>query len=271
MNLSCKELKRRSRQFLLGNYGIVIVAYILVQVIVSAVMSPFQTSIQNSVRHAALTGQAFSFPWVSFIAIVLISLASVVLTCGLSNMHLQIARGEKPTVLAIFSLFKLRPDRFIVVGILLALIGIACMVPGYIILFVASILLPDLDTIAILILIAAILCIIAGVVLEVFFSLRFALSIYYLIDDVNTSAVESMKLSFHAMKGNCSRLLYMIFSFLPMTLLIILSFGIASLWIQPYIENVMAVFYLDASGELKRKEEEARRLEDEMGPILDDI
>ena len=47
------------------------------------------------------------------------------------------------------------------------------------------------------------------------------------------------------MKGKKLRLLYLEFSFLPLLLLSILSFGIGLLWLQPYMQMTYTFFFLD--------------------------
>ena len=70
------------------------------------------------------------------------------------------------------------------------------------------------------------------------------------------------------MKGNMWRYIYMIFSFIPLELLVGLTMGIGEFFLVPYMGTVQAAFYMDVSGEFQRREDEARRLEEEMGPVL---
>ena len=54
------------------------------------------------------------------------------------------------------------------------------------------------------------------------------------------------------MKKKKGRFLYLALSFLGWYLLILLSFGVASLWIIPYQNQTFVQFYLDATGEPDR-------------------
>lgn len=272
MKRSCKELKGFSRQALLGNYGLVILCYFLAQLIISAVMSPFEAQINTYSQNIILYEETLSFPIFALIAVFIIALISTALTAGVYAVHLNLARGNHPGVSMIFSQLKCRPDRYIVATLLLSLIGMVCVIPGTI-LFCMGIGFMTSDygtTTATGILVAGIALMLVGLILCIFLSLRFALTVLLLVDHSEMGAIRAMKESFHLMKGNCARFLYLTFSFLPMVLLILLSFGIAALWIQPYIQQVVCWFYLDVSGELDRKLEEERRMEEEMGPIMTD-
>ena len=269
MNRSSKELKRLSRQTLIGKYGLVVLACFLVQLIVGMVMGPFDAQTNDYIQQATLSQDPGAFPIFSVIASIIIALVSTVLSAGLVKLHLDLSRGQSPSIAVIFSQFKHRPDRFIIVTILLGLIGVVCVLPGSILTIVAAsysaIVKGDYG---LPLVIAGIILIVIGTILTVFFSLRFSLSLIMLVDDPSIGAIASLKNSFRMMKGHCGRLLYISFSFIPMILLVILSFGIASFWITPYIQNVLIWFYLDVTGEIDRKIEETRRLEEEMGPIL---
>ena len=66
------------------------------------------------------------------------------------------------------------------------------------------------------------------------------------------------------MRGRRRKLLYILFSFLGWGALAICSFGIAALWISPYMTQTLLTFYLDGTGELDQipvrdYDQEARR------------
>ncbi|MCR4955743.1 MAG: DUF975 family protein [Lachnospiraceae bacterium] len=275
MKRTCKELKRLSRKNLLGNYGGAMLAMLIVSLIQTIVMSPFENQISSYQRNIALgTANSASvtmtyntFPVFAFIGIIIVGLVATILQGGLISYHLKLSRGgEKPSLSMVFSQFKHRPDRYIVATLLMILIIFACMVPGIVLITVASTT-PALGGGLVF---PGIFLLIAGYVLIIWLSLRFTLIYAILADHPECGAVESMKQSFSMMKGNCGRALYIVFSFIPMALLVLLSLGIAELWVSPYITNVNTMFYLDVCGELDFKEEERRRMDEEMGPVLSD-
>lgn len=278
MNRNSKELKRLSRQALLGNYGLVILALFLMQVITSLLTSPFETQMNGYVQtisqlqstgNASISVSPGSFPVGSSIATLIISLIMTIMVAGEMRIHLELARGNKLPISTLFGEFKNRPDRYIVLTLLKALVTVACMVPAVILIVILAVgLLPNQQEV--LFVAALSIIILLSFVFIIFFELRFSLAVFYLLDDSSLSAMNAMKESFHTMKGHCGRLLYIAFSFIPMVLLTLLSFGIANFWVSPYIYQVQATFYTDVTGEIDRKIDEARRMDEEMGPVLSD-
>ncbi|SFQ48878.1 Uncharacterized membrane protein [Lachnospiraceae bacterium XBB1006] len=270
MKRTSKELKRMSRQTLLGHYGLVVLAYFLCQAITGILTAPFERQI-NAYNRAIALQTPSSFPFVAVLAILIIALLVFILNVGQMKLHLDLARGEQPTISALFSQFKNRPDRYIISVILLTILSVLLLAPGMVMLIVASILENDPGfAVSVGIWIAGGTLTFIGTVLAIFFALRFSLVNYFLIDDSSIGCLGALKASFQSMKGHCGRRLYIILSFIPMALLVLLSFGIASFWIQPYMFMTDVHFYLDVIGELTRREEEARRLDEEMGPMMTD-
>jgi uncharacterized membrane protein len=68
---------------------------------------------------------------------------------------------------------------------------------------------------------------------------------YMLLDFPNQSVTEILKKCFEVMHGNKFRLFLMYLSFLPLMLLSVFTFGIALIWVVPYMKMTAANFYLD--------------------------
>lgn len=68
---------------------------------------------------------------------------------------------------------------------------------------------------------------------------------YIMLDFPDMDAKECLQYSRRLMKGNKGRYLYLMLSFIPMTLLGIMSFGIGLLYVYPYQQQTYANFYLD--------------------------
>ncbi|MBE5905330.1 MAG: DUF975 family protein [Lachnospiraceae bacterium] len=284
MKRTSKELKRMSRQMLLGNYGLVALAFFLCQAIVGLLTAPFENQLsaynqtfvfesygQQIVDTNIASNGSTNYPIFALIAVIIISLLAIILSAGNTKIHMDLARKQKTGIGVLFSQFRCRPDRFIISTVLVALITILCILPGIVCLFISALLeaLPKYNSFLGLWIAGGLLTAV-GIFFTFFFALRFSLVYYYLIDDTSLGALGAMKESFRTMKGHCGRKLYILLSFIPMELLILLSFGIAIFWVQPYVCMTDVNFYLDVTGELTRKEEEARRLDEEMGPLMTD-
>ena len=81
-------------------------------------------------------------------------------------------------------------------------------------------------------------------------SLFFGLSNYLLLDNPQMGAIESMKISCRLMKGNKGRYFYISLSFLPLYIACIFTCYIGLLWLEPYMADTRAHFYMDITGEL---------------------
>lgn len=93
----------------------------------------------------------------------------------------------------------------------------------------------------IIIYIGLILLIIPGIILS--FSL--SQSYYVLVENPDKSIVDCLKESRNIMKGYKWKLFCLYFSFIGWALLAMLTCGIGTLWLTPYIEISMACFYKD--------------------------
>lgn len=68
---------------------------------------------------------------------------------------------------------------------------------------------------------------------------------YIMLDFPEMDALECLRRSRRLMKGNKLRYLYVMLSFIPMTILGVCSFGIGLFYVYPYREQTYANFYLD--------------------------
>lgn len=288
MKKTCKELKRLSRGVLAPNWAIVILAFILIQLIINVVTMPFQSPfeayyMQNMLQAYTELGidpslfEGIVIPAlpttaeliIAIAATFIISLISTILSAGQYKLHLSLFRNEKVQIKEIFSQFKYRPDRFILANLLLMFIQLACAIPLAVCAVLAILFSVNGSMLAmVLSVIGTIITYVLFLVLVIFFQFKYSQIILLLADHPDMRVMESFKESARLMKGNMGRYLYMTLSFIPMLILGSLSMGIGMLWVSPYMLTVQAAFYMDITGEFQRVEEESRRLDEEMGPML---
>lgn len=72
---------------------------------------------------------------------------------------------------------------------------------------------------------------------------------YLLVDNPELSLMETLSLSRKMMRGNKWRLFKLQLSFIGWILLNVLTLGIASLWVMPYMMTAMSAFYQDVKAE----------------------
>ena len=114
MKLSSKELKQRAREILTGRYGLPMMAFVLMELLVLLLNAPFQPSLQQPLNSFQIA--------VFFIATLFISLLAIVLHSGILYIHLQLSRNKEAQVKDVFRYFNRRPDRFLLSGLLLVCI-----------------------------------------------------------------------------------------------------------------------------------------------------
>lgn len=236
MKLSSKELKRKSREILTGQYNIPMLAFTIAALINLFINSPFQISLQNNPG---------TFQFIIFLLASLItSLLTTVLNGGQIYIHLNLARKKDVQIADLFYFFTRRPDRFILAGLLQLGIFLPVMLPA-----ILCINMTFTQKNPSLYFISALLC---GVTMipVIILSLTYHLIFYLLIDRPDDRVIDFFRESRHLMHGQKGRLFYLQLSFIGMTLLAICSFGIGFLWVGPYQNQTLASFYQNVANEL---------------------
>ena len=256
MKREVKELKRIARGNLQGKFLELIRAFVFCNLIVSLIEMPFswmtnevQFSPQNLIYYAA---------------VLLISIASVVLTIGQYCLHLRIARTGKLHLAELFYPLVRDANRLIIaefILFLLNLIGVAPIAGAVAIVYFYQ----TVD----MYLIALGLAII-GCLLSVFISVTFSMTYFALIDGEELTVWEALKTALQLIKTHKKRYFYMQLSFIGLYLLALLTFGLGILWIQPYIMQTTTLFYLDVKGELDTILEKRRETEPTPEPAIFD-
>lgn len=234
--MEIKELKRIARGNLQGHYLILIRVFIFCNLIVSLLEMPFSmmtNEIQFSTQNI-----------IYYVAVTLISIASVVLTAGQYRIHLKLARSGEMHLAEVFEPVKYQSNQFIFTEAILFGISLITMLPmfGGIYLVYTGGSLTDY--------LLAFTASLISIVLGVYISLTFDLVYFVMNDNENLSMMQALKYTKEMVTSHRKRYLYMQLSFLGMLLLVVLSFGIGLLWVQPYIVQTATLFYLDVKGEL---------------------
>ena len=232
MATSCKELKRIARENLTGHYKTPMGAFLMASLITLAIELPFSMLLQSEY---ATTFQTILYYVVDF----LISLLGMVLSVGVSGIHLRLARQQEVAVPQMFGPIRTRPDRYLIAGFLKMVLTFAAVIPlGIGIAY--AILAPSVKATGIAVVLGLV-----SLVLAAYIELKLALVFFLMLDDEALSPTRAFRLSADYMKHQMGRLLYLELSFIGMYLLGILSLGIGLLWVIPYRTQTLAQFYLD--------------------------
>ena len=80
-------------------------------------------------------------------------------------------------------------------------------------------------------------------------SYRYAMAPYIMAENPDVGIMEALEWSKQMMTGNKFRLFCLQFSFFGWLVVCGLTMGIALLWVRPYMETAIALFYLEVSGQ----------------------
>ena len=239
MNTPSKELKRRARASLTGNY------FTVTSLATSLALFFFALSLLPPYSGFANGDDALShcLYWVLWgIVLLLKSLMEVGL---IRFIYFLKPRQTQKQPSRLFYGFRNQSDTFLLSYAFRYLITLIWFVPAV----ACYIQIPKGQEPSRLIaaLFPVFLLFLAGVLPAMITALPFCLATYVLLDHPEYSTLEALNTSLHLMRGQKKRLLGLWLSFLPFVFLILGSSGIAFLWIQPYFHAIMAQFYRDVN------------------------
>lgn len=236
----CYELKDTAKDKLDGKYFLA-VTVCFTSVVVEYFASLFIGSIlqiffPNPIR---ATGISIPIYAINGISSLILSWILGVMRLGISLFFLNLACGHPYRLADLFYGYKNDFTRALIVSGVYTLLSAVCHMPGQ---YLAE---AFFYTNNLRLGIAGIAAEIIGLCILLPLSAGISLSFYLLLDFPNKSAQEVLLLSFRIMKGHKRRWLYMTFSFLPLTILCVLSIYIGFLWLMPYMQMTYACFFLD--------------------------
>lgn len=235
MKKSVIDIKADAREHLLGRYGSIVSATLIVYAATIIITLPFSWMVSTSPN----TLQYIIY----FAANLLIFSVAAIFRGGIWRMHLKAHASQNTEFHDCAYALKCRPNRFLSAGLVLAVIKIGIPVPAYIMgrrLLSAIYQSHQIDAHASYV--WFILTVITLIV-YIWLSLKFALVLPILADSDQMECREAFARSSQLMKGNKFRLFILAISFIGMIILGILSFCIAFLWIIPYIRQSICEFY----------------------------
>ncbi|MBQ3558571.1 MAG: DUF975 family protein [Agathobacter sp.] len=251
-----KELKRIARGNLQGNFLELIRAFIFCNLIVSLIEMPF-SMMRNEVPFSTQN-------IIYYVAVLLITIASVVLTVGQYCLHLSVARKGELHLKELFYPIKYDANRLIIAEAILFVVRLVALAPvaGA----VAIIYFYDTTTMYLTALVLSVI----GCVLTVLVEMTFGLTYFVLIDNEEWTVMQALKSAIQLVKGHKRRFFYMQLSFTGMYFLTLLTLGIGILWVQPYVMQTTTLFYLDVKGVLDEVLENRKKEEPTPEPVAFD-
>lgn len=246
---SSAELKASAREHLLGHYGTVIGAYLIMGALFGVITLFIGVLINPTTVIGTIMVYAFSF---------LLSILMGPFTSGICYLYLKISCERPVSVSDLFYGFQLCPDKAVIIQVWITLISYAAMLPQIVISYQMNkivmngnnpLIMPvltdsQISQLSKIMLPYALSMILSGVV-TVVLGLIYAQVFYLLHDFPQYSAKELLQKSRRLMVHHKGRLFYLWISFLPLLLLGFLSGGLALLWVLPYMTATETEFFLD--------------------------
>lgn len=239
MKRTSRELKRIARDILNNRYQVPMGAFLTAGLIPAVIEIPFSMSTGDHPSTIQLVILGF--------AEFLILLIGQVLNIGVMRIHLNMTRGGSYRLANLFDPFRSGTERYFGAAFLFYLLSLLLCIPmilGGIYFYLADITAVSITVMTLTGLLSA--------VLLTAFTLNYNFIFFFLLDDPQMKVTDAFQNCRLLMRGQKKRLLYLLFSFLGWSALIVCSFGIASLWISPYMTETLVIFYLDCTGELDR-------------------
>lgn len=232
---SSAELKASAREHLLGHYGTVIGAFLLMGLILGTATIAVSLVVDLSTIPGTIIYYAIMF---------LISVLTGLFTSGNAYLYLKVICGRPVSVGDLFYGFQLCPDKAITIQAWITLITYIANLPQIILNYIMMTNFHRMDQVMNLMLPYALSLILSGVV-SVMLGLLYEQAFFLLHDFPQYTAKELLQKSRRLMVHHKGRLFYLYVSFLPLMLLGLLSCGLALLWVIPYMAATEAEFFLD--------------------------
>lgn len=232
---SSAELKASAREHLLGHYGTTIGAFMIVGAITGTVSLTVGLLVDLSTIPGTIIYYAIMF---------LVSVLTGLFSSGSAYLYLKLICGRPVSVGDLFYGFQLCPDKAITIQAWITLITYLSSLPQIILNYMMLANVNLLDKMMSLMLPYALSLILSGTV-SVMLSLFYAQTYFLLHDFPQYTAKELLQKSRRLMVHHKGRLFYLYVSFLPLMLLGLLSWGLALLWVIPYMAATEAEFFLD--------------------------
>ena len=184
------ELKARAKGQLLGKYGTIIPAILIVEIIMFAITSVITLPLDTRTMPGLI---------VSFIIECLLQLFAGIFIAGQTYLYLNISCGGNIRVSDVFYGFTHHPDKAILIQLYQLLLMLASFVPLFLLLALWMV----IDSLYMLIPITIAFCF--GLVASVIISLMYSQSYFVMLDFPDFSAVQCLRFSRKIMKGSKAR------------------------------------------------------------------
>lgn len=239
-------LKEAARDRMMGRYGNAILLSICRGLIVFSLSFAISMTFTTILTVRTLMGGSAETSLAEFLILTacttLVSIFAGVFQTGITLFYLNFACNRPAMIANLFYGFKYLFKKSLGISAALILLNMVCTLPYDVCYFLLRTG-KGYNSVTM-----AVLCIVlmaVGMCIYIPLALGLSQSYYLLLDFPQYSATELMKLSLRIMKGHKWELFCLQLSFLPLGLLCLLSFGIGTLWLVPYMNMTNTLYFLD--------------------------
>lgn len=236
------ELKDKAKDTLGGNYGTLILGSFLFWLVICLVILGFGTACFFFAAMSRYLGGGYSIVALRIFqaGLLLGAILAGFLRFGVSYMCLKLACGASAGYTDIFyGLYGVNMLKTLFLTVLRLLLIWLCALPGeyFRAAYIQS---PGIPA-----LVMALLAYGAGCAAYIPGALALDMAYFVQLDFPGKKAAEITRSSFRLIKGSRLRLFFLQLKFIPLQLLSLLTFGVGSLWLEPYMHMTYTMFYLD--------------------------
>ena len=235
--MTSSELKSRAKDLLDGRYGsAVLILFIgnMIGITLTMCISPFIGILQLTFQFSAVVGQL-----IALFGNAVISLFTNIFSVGYALFFLNMACRRSCDVSQLFYGFKWQFDKCLTLSGFFTVISLVFTIPYQ---FCYGMF---MQTQGLSWFMAAMLLISAFLICSTIISLLFSQCYYLMLDFPDYTVKQLLRSSMQIMNGHKGRLFYLQVSFIPLTMLAVLTCGIGMLWLGPYMQTTYACFFLD--------------------------
>ncbi len=227
---SSSALKADAREILLGKYKTAVLAYAVMELLITGILTFVELSVNLQTGIGLLLYCAIYF---------IIAVLSTVLIAGQNYLYLNMHRGQNYETSNIWAGFRICADKAILSSFIILGKTLLYCIPC--ILATALLLITDNYYLVLLVALTAVFMIVGGALVQ----LDYSQTLYLIWDYPEESPSELLAHSKQLMKGHRGSYFYLLVSFIGIFSLSLLTFGIAMLWIYPYVTATTAAYYLE--------------------------
>ena len=245
------DLKDTAKEKLTGKYGIAVFANFIPQLATILGASCLSMIFSFYVIFSMITGggdatAAIINPTMStgqtialYLLTELLSIVLGVFNTGICLFFLNVACGRTASVANLFYGFRYMFKKSLFLSAVTGLVNIICLLPYNIFYILFK---EDFSTQWVG---AMVISLLVGLIIYTPISLALSQSFFLLLDFPQYSGPELLAQSIRIMKGHKRKLFLIQISFWPLMLLSVLTLGIGDLWLLPYTNMTMTLYFLD--------------------------